>query len=608
MLLSMGTRARKPILSLGVVGLLVVVLIGLAVLQYRWSGQISEAERERLQSSLNISTSQFRDEFQRELGRMAGPFLGDPRGPGGTDLQQLADRYEALLQGASHPDLLSQVYLWPNDGPVRRLDRKSRHWEDAAPPPPLTAWHQRVNTGIPGRPGFGITWEPSIPALVRPLYRLGERREGPGSEPRESREHRDPGPPPAAGWILVTLNEEYIQREFLPELAQRYFGGPGGWAYQVAVLDTHTRQILYRSADVSFDQPDGRVNLSELPAALQAGEGGPHRRRSRGEAVGAGERNPRFRGPGGRGAAILQAGTDGAQWQLLAKHPSGSVETAVSSLRWRNLAVSFGVLLLLAASMAIILVSAQRAHRLADMQMEFVAGVSHELRTPLAVICSAADNLADGVVAAKPQVEQYGDLIRTEGRRLADMVEQILRFASGQAGKVQYETRPVPVEEVVESAVLNVQPLLQSSGGTLDTALSDDLPLALADPAALCQCLNNLLTNAIKYGGDTPWVGLRATAGPGNKQLILAVEDRGLGIQPNELSHIFEPFFRGAAVAAAQIHGTGLGLSLTKRMAEAMGGRLAVQSAPGQGSTFTLTLPAAPPEAENLAAPSPRLS
>ena len=104
-----------------------------------------------------------------------------------------------------------------------------------------------------------------------------------------------------------------------------------------------------------------------------------------------------------------------AAWELVVRHGEGSLEQVVAAYRNRNLAVSFGVLLLLCMSMGMILVSAQRAQRLAKAQMEFVAGVSHELRTPLAVICSAAENLADGVVGAKEQVTRYGTLIRDEG-------------------------------------------------------------------------------------------------------------------------------------------------------------------------------------------------
>ncbi len=119
-------------------------------------------------------------------------------------------------------------------------------------------------------------------------------------------------------------------------------------------------------------------------------------------------------------------------WQLVVRHRAGSVDAAVAELRMKNLAVSFGILLVLGVSMALIVINSQRAQRLARLQMEFVAGVSHELRTPLAVISSAADNLTDGIIESKPQVKLYGTLIRNEARRLEGMMEQILAFASGQ--------------------------------------------------------------------------------------------------------------------------------------------------------------------------------
>ena len=123
------------------------------------------------------------------------------------------------------------------------------------------------------------------------------------------------------------------------------------------------------------------------------------------------------------GAVVSTNDMDG-RWQLLIKHRAGSLEAAVTEARRRNLVISFGILLLLAASVGTIIISTGRAQKLARQQVEFVAGVSHELRTPLAVICSAGENLADGVVEAPAQVSQYGALIRNEGRRLTKMVEQ----------------------------------------------------------------------------------------------------------------------------------------------------------------------------------------
>ena len=111
----------------------------------------------------------------------------------------------------------------------------------------------------------------------------------------------------------------------------------------------------------------------------------------------------------------MQASAAGEQWQLVAQHPAGSLEEAVASWRRRNLAISLGLLAILAGSMALIFSGARRSKALARMQMEFVAGVSHELCTPLAVINTAAENLADGVVENAEQMQEYGGLIRRTG-------------------------------------------------------------------------------------------------------------------------------------------------------------------------------------------------
>src|SRR5205823_4635023 len=109
---------------------------------------------------------------------------------------------------------------------------------------------------------------------------------------------------------------------------------------------------------------------------------------------------------------------DEPDWQVIARHRKGSVEAAVAGLRRRNLAVSFGILLVLAATMGLVVVTSQRARRLAQLQMDFVAGVSHELRTPLAVIASAADNITDGIVVNQHQLARYGSVTRNQAQHL----------------------------------------------------------------------------------------------------------------------------------------------------------------------------------------------
>jgi signal transduction histidine kinase len=239
--------------------------------------------------------------------------------------------------------------------------------------------------------------------------------------------------------------------------------------------------------------------------------------------------------------------------------------------------------------------------QLAKLQMDFVASISHELRTPLAVIRSAAENIADGVVDGKEQLLKYGSVIRNQSRQVTDLVNQILMYAATRDHRDRYTLRSLAVSEIIDSVLRNTSELVSGAGFVVERHVDSDLPPVMGDLAALSQCLQSLVGNAVKYGGSARWVGIRATLrelGSGEREIAISVHDRGIGIDKSEILSIFEPFYRSAAVSAAQIHGTGLGLPLARSIAEAMGGKLSVQSKLGAGSVFTLHLPIA--KEENL--------
>jgi signal transduction histidine kinase len=262
----------------------------------------------------------------------------------------------------------------------------------------------------------------------------------------------------------------------------------------------------------------------------------------------------------------------------------------VNRARTRNLAISFAILFVMAAAIVMLFLSTRRAQRLAELQMEFVAGVSHELRTPLAIICSAADNLADGLVANPPQIRRYGGLIRGEGHRLSQMVEQILRFAGLEAGHAGCDLRPVDVAAVIERAVTACQTPLEESGCEMVRHIDPGLPPVMADETSLAHCVGNLIGNALKYGKDGKWVGVTARMADNGSELRITVEDKGPGVAPADLPYIFDPFYRGSKAISDQIHGAGLGLSLVKRIMEAHGGAVEVAGRRGGGACFTLRL------------------
>jgi len=612
----MAPPPKRPFLQLAMVAALAAVLVLLAVLQYRWSLEISRAERARIEASLNTSVRQFRQEFYRELVQVSTAFHSEPGAEPDSFWSTYAERYQAWARTASRPDLIANVYVWQGGAKAHSqlllLRPATNQFEPVDWPASLAGLRARLEEEgrqPPGPPGpemrlFAWTMEEQIPALVHAVSDI--------SGPRRRRDREPAAPPPRVlGFVIVELSRAALDQHFA-ESAQRYFAGPEGFIYNVAVLSGEPAgTIVYRSDPqldaASLVPPDARSPLlAATPEEYRTLGDAPPRQRpgrppnGRGGAARAAGFLPRARG------AVILLPAAAEPWQLLVRHRGGSLESVVAADRRRNLLFSFGVLLLLAAGMALIVISAQRARRLARLQMEFVAGVSHELRTPVAVICSAADNLAEGFVGAKEQVREYGAVIRDEGRRLAGMVEQILHFAAGQSGRATYDLKPLPVSEAIAAAVSNLSGLPEAEGFTPELEIDPHLPLVAADAVALTRCLQNLIFNALKYGGESRWVRVRAEkVGSGDAPRVrISVEDRGMGIDAADLPHIFEPFYRGKAAQAAQIHGAGLGLSLVRDIAEALNGRLTVASAPGRGSTFTLDLPAAAPAAEPVPHPA----
>jgi signal transduction histidine kinase len=253
--------------------------------------------------------------------------------------------------------------------------------------------------------------------------------------------------------------------------------------------------------------------------------------------------------------------------------------------------MSFGLLGLLGTGILLIFVSAQRARTLAQRQIDFVSSVSHEFRTPLAVIYSASENLADGVAKEQSQVSRYGAMIKGEGKKLSGMVEQILEFAGANSGKRKYNFREADPGEIVKNALDECLPMLREKHFDVETDIPDDLPSVVADREALSGAVQNLLQNSAKYSNGNKWLRLSAENSGG--RVKISVEDRGIGISRSDMRQIFQPFFRSKTVVDSQIHGSGLGLSLVKQIAEAHGGKVFAESEAGKGSKFTIDIAAA---------------
>jgi signal transduction histidine kinase len=381
--------------------------------------------------------------------------------------------------------------------------------------------------------------------------------------------------------LIFDLSPEYVRDVMLPELLQRHLESNGTLEYQVEVLTRQRPPVLIYQSDPGAQvaaNADASVGLFDTPYD-QIFRRGP--------------------GPSGRGRGPGRGGPggDSGRWQMFARHRAGSLETVVAQLRWRNLAVTAGVLLLMMASVGALITYTRRAQKLADLQMDFVAGISHELRTPLTVIHTAAYNLRGKLAANPAQVERYGVLIQQESGRLKLLVEQVLRFSGATSGRVIQNPEPLSVPNMLEETLESVKAVFQEAGCVLETHIDADLPRVLGDSMALKQALQNLLHNAAKYGaGESHWVGVTAAKGGSESKptVEIRVADRGPGIPADEQGQIFDPFFRGRRALQDQIHGTGLGLNLAKKIIEAHGGSIQVKSAAMKGAEFIVRLPAVP--------------
>jgi signal transduction histidine kinase len=235
-------------------------------------------------------------------------------------------------------------------------------------------------------------------------------------------------------------------------------------------------------------------------------------------------------------------------------------------------------------------VARQEAEGANQAKGNFLAVMSHELRTPLSAIIGYEELLADGITGpvTDAQRQQLGR-IKASARHLLQLIDEILTFSRAEAGREEVLTETVPVSSVVDEAVGLVAPLADDKGVALGVTSPPPTLSARTDPRKVRQILVNLLSNAVKFTEPGGRVTLDVGAGDGRMQFT--VSDSGIGIPAEHLERIFDPFWQVEQQPTRRAGGTGLGLSVSRRLAQMMGGDIAVRSAVGRGSTFIVTLP-----------------
>lgn len=650
-----------------------VVLVGvLAFFQYRWLGQVSDADRDRQRSTLNQRAREFAADFDREIGAIYNSLQYDASNPDNA-ANIFANNYATWRDRSAFPRLVKNIYL-TDDAPVStsasgnedvpitlaRFDPETRAFAPAAWPASLSPIHDRLMTSrhkftAPATPFsssgnttfrfVSVSQSPvfaSIPALLIPVQMI-QHFASAGSLTKDIlRFEAEPR------YVIVELDKQVLTDSVLPALVEKHLAVDD---YRVEVFETRApgdrsdasqpsapifRKGLTGDANFTLASADASTTFFNVRAesvALSAMRGLPSvgavampapsgDTSSRMSIVVSGTPNAATKESSEDAArksakdlqsiisdrqsveaalqnrtTVLGRGTGGGaggssftygpgSWLLVLQHPAGSLEAAVTKARRRNLAISFGVLAVLSISVFMISINAQRSKALAAQQMDFVATVSHELRTPIAVIRSAAQNLSAGVISDPSRAKKYGELIDTEGRRLTDMVEEVLEFAGISGGKRQFSMAPADVGRLTTDVMDSCGALIREAGFVVEVAVAPGLPPVNLDESAYRRALSNLVTNALKYAADGKWMAVTVFQTP-DRQIAVSVADKGRGVDPKDLPHIFDAFYRGGYAKDRQIHGNGLGLSLVKRIVDAHGGSVSVQTS-AAGSTFTM--------------------
>jgi signal transduction histidine kinase len=559
----MGKRNKYTVAVVLVTCAMVVILPLLAYLQYRWLGQISDQEFKRMQN--NVRTAAFHCAMDLS-----------------QELTELMKSVGGVVSGS-------------DDAVKKEISRRLNKWK-------MTTNHGRLILD-----SIAISSIPSIKQVI--LIKVDDKSSlfifkdmSTLIIPIQDR---------PSSCVYINLNLSYLSTSLLPEIMCANFSEDAMLDYDIFVVDNHGK-LFFRLPDAKFQTDISAADvvipllmlppgpLSMIPTRPSRDLIDPKRndrnyffdRFTQEQGSRAGRMPPQeMMSPGDRRWESKWLGL----FEIRIKHRDGSLETVVNNSRWRNLGVSVGVLLLLASSIVFLVISANRAQRLARQQLEFLAGISHELRTPLAVLKSAGENLADGVIHEKDRTRQYGDLIKKEVSRLYEMVEKALMFAGIQSGKRIYDLHSIDISTVIEETFVKMKKLIPSDNFKIETTIERNLPPVNGNPAALQSAFENLIINAIKYSNEEVWIGIDVYSvsylkSPG---VEIRIKDRGIGMSSADVSNVFKPFYRGSNAIEKQIEGSGLGLSITKHIIDAHKGSISVRSSLGYGSTFTVRLPVA---------------
>ena len=635
-------RATQDLRSILLIGACCLTLAILASVQLSWIKRANDAQRQQLMATLRSSARDLNRSLHKELSHLLTVFRAEPSGDPSERARRFVESLYAWHESSGHGPSIKRILFHDASGqaPARlaELNLAQQRWERIQPGADYRDLEVRLrSTSSRHRRVISTSWlstwlyYPDHSALVRPVAALSRE---PGRGQRELL---------FEGYLVLQLDLEHIREHVLPALVSGQFRTlAGNVLFDVALAVDGEVTDLYRSGSEDATDPDAGTEPSasggdglhvggdrlmanwadtadvRRQVLLAAGSvprpvarfGGiqrialrsaapdpieiarfPRAHRRAQDSAGQPGMLPFNAGP----PRLFLAGDEQHRLEFIVNPVDGSLEEVLALQYRRSLAMGSGLLLLLAGAMALVVVSMRRASKLASMRLEFATAVSHELRTPVTAIRAIGDNIAEGLLGTSEQALGYGRLIRDEGRRLSEMIEQTLKLVALDSGANRYDLVPVDTAAVLDEAVEHARPIIDRAGFVLERSDAHEVPSVLADETALKQSLGNLLSNAVKYGLPGRWIKLEvaATNGGQKPEVEISVHDRGPGVLPKDVRSIFEPYYRSVPANDSRVPGFGLGLNLAKRMVHGMGGRLTLRSVPGQGSVFTIHLPVA---------------
>ncbi|HTV62755.1 MAG TPA: HAMP domain-containing sensor histidine kinase, partial [Verrucomicrobiae bacterium] len=549
----MRGRLNQAGIEWAFIAVLACVCLGLSVLQYHWTGEVSRAEADRLRATLDGQVQQFCNAFDSTLTESCNALVpkNEVINDGNREIIHLLcfQQWQAL-----HPQpIFRRVAIavpMPGNLALYEQDLATGALEPIPWPPEWSKPYAQLSN--PERRGPPPDENPSGTLFIYPVMNRNTDEHQPNVPPKKLNAPYGFNPRPEDEWVLLELDTNYLRNTWLPGLAKTYLNSSGPLSYDIRVT------ALLSPGKVIFSSSSGTGKNSQTSAAM------------------------RFNRQG-RDPVTFQGAPPDFRWNLEVRSRPGELEALVAAAQRRNLAIAIALNgMIFLAGLALVQLT-RRSRRLADAQMNFVAGVSHELRTPLTVIRGAGHNLLHGVAHEPEQIEQYSRLIIQHTEQLAEMVEQVLELAGARKNSSAALRESVSIADILREAVAATAHETETAGCGVHLELSPGLPLVVGDAAALRRVFQNLITNAAKYGGQDGYIGITAVFDEEGRQPAIEVQvaDHGPGVPENEMSEIFKPFFRGAAAQATQVRGSGLGLSLVREIVEAHGGTISVQSENG---------------------------